>query len=249
MAVIYNFEELSFQILTVFRGVLEDGAFDVDPRPYAAISFRLQGSGEFDIAGKHFLVEAGDILFVPADMPYKTETHGSEIIVVHLKDCNYFEPEVFRLENVDYARMFFMRLLEDFGERRSVNRVKSALYDLFGKMEDERKKALGSNLDTCLRYMEDHFCDPELEIGAVCAAGFMSRSSLRRAFCKHLGMSPKAYLCKLRMARALELLVENRMSVKEIAFACGFLDEKFFSRAFKKKYGFPPSHLRKNANM
>ncbi len=249
MAVIYNFEELSFQILTVFRGVLEDGAFDVGPRPYAAISLRLQGRGEFDVAGRHLSAEAGDILFVPADMPYKTKNLGSEIIVVHLKDCNYFEPEVFRSKNPEFMRMLFVRILEDFSKHRSVNRVKSGLYDLFGKMEDERKKALGSNLDTCLRYMEDHFCDPELEIGAVCAAGFMSRSSLRRAFCKHLGMSPKAYLGKLRMTRALELLVENRMSVKEIAFACGFLDEKFFSRAFKKRYGFPPSHLLKNANM
>ncbi len=236
-------------IATSGSGVLEDGAFDVGPRSYAAISLRLQGRGEFDIAGKHLSAEAGDILFIPADMPYKTKNRGSEIIVVHLKDCNYFDPEIFRSENPEYMRMLFVRILEDWCKHRSVNRVKSALYDLLGKMEGERKKALGSNLDTCLRYMEDHFCEPGLEIGAVCAIGFMSQSNLRRAFCKHFGMSPKEYLCKLRMTRALELLVENRLSVKEIAFDCGFSDEKFFSRVFKKKYGFPPSHLLKNANM
>ena len=246
---IYNFEDLSFQILTVFRGPLADGAFEVAPRPYAAISFRVQGRGEFEIAGRHLSAEAGDILFVPADTPYKTETFGSEIIVVHLRDCNYFEPEVFRSENPEYVRMLFMRLLEDFSERRSVNRVKSMLYELFDKMEGERRTARTTNFNACLRYMEANFCDPGLEIGAVCAVGFMSGSSLRRAFCEHLGMPPKAYLCKLRMNRALELLVENRLSVKEIAFSCGFSDEKFFSRAFKEKYGFPPSHLRKSYNM
>ncbi len=246
---IYNFEDLSFQILSVYRGTLVNGAFDVAARPYAAISFRLAGKGEFDFASKHLLADAGDILFVPAQTPYKTKTLGNEIIVVHLKDCNYFEPEVFRMENSDYARMFFIRLVEEFSARRSVNRVKSMLYDLFEKMEGERKTAWKTNFEACLHYMEENFSDPALAIGAVCAVGFMSQSSLHRAFYEHLGMSPKAYLSKLRMNRALELLVENRLSVKEIAFACGFLDEKFFSRAFKKKYGFPPSHLLKNANM
>ena len=246
---IYNFEELSFQILTVYRGVLADGAFDVDPRPYAALSRRLRGKGEFDIDGKHLSAETGDILFIPADMPYKTENLGSEIIVVHLKDCNCFEPGVFRPENPDFMRMLFIRILEDWCERHSANRIKSMLYDLFDKMDKERKTARGENFDASLRYMEKHFCDPNLAIGAVCAAGFMSQSSLRRAFYEHLGMSPKAYLGKLRMTRALELLMDNRLCIKEVAFACGFLDEKFFSRSFKEKYGFPPSHLRENANM
>jgi transcriptional regulator GlxA family with amidase domain len=46
------------------------------------------------------------------------------------------------------------------------------------------------------------------------------------------------------MNKALQLLVENRLSVKEISFLCGFSDEKYFSRAFREKYGYPPSQLR-----
>ncbi|MBQ8040550.1 MAG: helix-turn-helix transcriptional regulator [Lachnospiraceae bacterium] len=59
-------------------------------------------------------------------------------------------------------------------------------------------------------------------------------------------MSPKQYLIQLRMNRALELLTKNEISVKEISFACGFTDEKYFSRAFKKRYGYPPSQLKNN---
>lgn len=40
---IYNFEGLSFQILTVDRFSHKDGCFKVKERPYAALSFRLSG--------------------------------------------------------------------------------------------------------------------------------------------------------------------------------------------------------------
>ena len=48
------------------------------------------------------------------------------------------------------------------------------------------------------------------------------------------------------MEKALELLSEGELSIKEIAFTCGYSDEKYFSRAFRKKYGCPPSHFYKN---
>lgn len=66
---------------------------------------------------------------------------------------------------------------------------------------------------------------------------------------EHFDLSPKQYLLNLRMNHALELLVENELSIKEIAFACGFNDEKYFSKAFKNKYGYPPSHTPRNLNI
>jgi AraC-like DNA-binding protein len=48
------------------------------------------------------------------------------------------------------------------------------------------------------------------------------------------------------MNRALSLLAQGTLSVGEISDACGFSDEKYFSRAFKKVYGYPPSHFKSN---
>ena len=41
-------------------------------------------------------------------------------------------------------------------------------------------------------------------------------------------------------------IISQFFIVKEISFACGFADEKYFSRAFKKRYGYPPSQLKNN---
>ena len=244
---IYNFEELSFQILTVDRCFHQNGLFSVKERPYAALSFRVSGSGVFEIGDKKILAEAGDILFLPANTAYRVDYSGGESIFVHLIQCNYFETENFRLENKTQIEAKFQSLWEAWRTQHSVNRAKSAVYDILDQIANAQQGAVcDSALTDCVRYMEEHFSDPTLTVSEVCAIGFFSASTLQRTFIRHFGLSPKQYLCKLRMNRALELLSENELSIKEIAFACGFTDEKYFSRAFKEKYGCPPSQLQNN---
>ena len=244
---IYNYEELSFQFLSVFQMKHRDGFFRVDARPYAALAIRLHGRSEFAIAQKKLLVGEGDVLYIPADLPYEAAYEGSEMIVIHFRSCNYAEPEFFRPCNRARLHALFLRLLSDWNEKRSVNLAKSQIYEILDAMASDKKSELQSTgFERCLQDMEENFCDPEMDIVKVCRVGFMSQSSLQRAFYQHCGMAPKAYLTKLRVGKALELLAENTLSVKEIAFRCGFSDEKFFSRVIKKKYGFSPTQMRKN---
>lgn len=242
---IYNFDALSFEVLSIFRSQHMDGYFFVKPRPYAALAIRLNGSGEFNIAGSSIPFSSGDIVFLPSDVAYEVEYFNNETIVVHLMNCNYNEPEIFHPENSTLFCTAFIRLLEGWNENHSVNYAKSKIYDILEKMmHEKRKEHRDSPLDICLAYMEEHFCEPCLEIGEICTVGFMSQSSLQRGFHERFGMSPKAYLSRLRLRYATELLLSQNQSVKEVAFACGFSDEKFFSRVFKEKYGFPPSRLK-----
>ena len=98
-----------------------------------------------------------------------------------------------------------------------------------------------AHLNDCLAYLEEHFCSASLCLNDLCHAGSFSESSLRRAFYQSFGLSPKQYILEKRLRFAASLLAEERMSVKEVAFATGFTDEKYFSRCMKKKYGVPPS--------
>ena len=110
---IYNFDSLSFQIFTVDRFFHRDGVFNVrsKSRPYAALSFRVKGTGAFEVAGKRFVSQPGSLLFLPGNIPYKVEYSGSESIVVHLTDCNYTEVEDIVLENAAAVELRFRRLL------------------------------------------------------------------------------------------------------------------------------------------
>ena len=244
---IYNYENLSFQLLTLDRFFHREGFFDVKARPYAALSFRVNGTGTFEIGNTRLITKPGDVLFLPANMPYKVEYSVSESIVVHFDQCNYSEVENICLENSSKINICFEHLLEVWNKQRSINQTKSIIYDILDKMSNDQKMSISDTaVADCVRYMNAHFCDPKVDIETVCDGAFISVSSLQRAFAKYFGMPPKQYLIQLRMNRALELLTENELSVKEISFACGFTDEKYFSRAFKKKYGYPPSQLRKH---
>ena len=243
---IYNFDTLSFEILSIFPSRHSDGYFFVKPRPYAALAIRLGGSGEFYIAGSRMPFSSGDIVFLPSNMAYEVKYSDNETIVVHLINCNYSEPEIFHPENPTLFRNAFLQLLEGWNENHSVNYAKSKIYDILEKMASEKRQDRnGGPFDACLAYMEAHFFEPNLEISEICAVGFMSQSSLQRGVHKRFCISPKTYLSNIRIHRAMELLLSQDQSVKEIAFACGFSDEKFFSRVFKKKYGFSPSQLKK----
>ena len=239
---LYNFDELSFQILAIARFSHKKGRFFVGKRPFAALSYRVSGTGVFRVGGKRLSVRPGDVLFLPSDTPYEVEYSESESIVVHLKDCNYAETEVFALSE---AAELFSRLLTDWEARHSVHRAKAEVYGILDRIEQagESPSSL-SAIDGCVSYIDAHFCEPTLSIGGVCELHYVSASSLERAFSTRFGISAKQYLIRLRMRHALRLLAEGTHAVKEVAYLCGFTDEKYFSRAFKRAYGYPPSQFR-----
>ena len=239
---IYNFEELTFEILIVDRFLHQEGTFWVESRPFAAFSYRVSGNGTFEIGNKKVVSRPGEVLFLPANTPYRVDYSVGESIVVHFTHCNYKELENIRCDNAA-IELYFQRLLEIWNERRSVNGAKAVIYEILEALESHQKLVMENTVfSDCVRYMETGFQDPTLDVQAICDRFFISASGLQRTFRTCFGISPKQYLTRLRMNRALELLAQGRLSVKEIAVSCGFTDEKYFSRAFKKKYGYPPSH-------
>jgi AraC-like DNA-binding protein len=68
---------------------------------------------------------------------------------------------------------------------------------------------------------------------------------LRRLFALHLKRSPVDFLNRIRLNKAIELLRNTEMSVKEVCFACGFKSPQYFSTLFKQQTGITPRELTK----
>jgi AraC-like DNA-binding protein len=71
----------------------------------------------------------------------------------------------------------------------------------------------------------------------------LSYETFRKKFKSRYGVSPHQYRQRFLMQKACTLLLNRRLSVKEIAAILGFCDEFHFSRLFKKVTGRPPSAL------
>jgi AraC-like DNA-binding protein len=67
---------------------------------------------------------------------------------------------------------------------------------------------------------------------------------LCRLFKSSLGYSPVQTVRLARLERAAVLLVRSNYTVQQVADLCGFSSPYHFSRAFKARFGLPPSSLR-----
>ncbi len=69
----------------------------------------------------------------------------------------------------------------------------------------------------------------------------VSVRTLERHIKLHFGQCPQAWLGHLQMQRAMELLPECS-SIKQVALELGYDHAQNFSRDFKKRTGYAPSH-------
>lgn len=84
-----------------------------------------------------------------------------------------------------------------------------------------------------------------LDIDALASGQRLSASTFRRRWLEAIGTPPARYLQNLRIAEARRALVETNTPIREIASNCGFEDEFYFSRCFRRATGIPPREYRK----
>ena len=72
----------------------------------------------------------------------------------------------------------------------------------------------------------------------------MSRSGFATRFTELVGASPKNYVTQWRMQLGRSML-EDDVSIAQVATNLGYQSEAAFSRAFKRVTGMPPSHARR----
>lgn len=241
MKMIYD-ESLTFQVQSILLISHKEGIFDVKGRPFAALSFRKSGSAFFKIDGKRIVNEPGDMVYIPANTDYRVEYTAGDSIVVHLTDCNYNIAEKIETLSTKGIESRFLLLRSAWLDNHSANTAKSGIYGIFAILERERAEVKPDyDMQKCIEYLHRFYSNPGLSVEAVCNEIHMSRSSLQRKFIRYFGITAKEYILKLRMNKALDLLNEGGYSIKNISNLCGFEDEKYFSRVFKKRYGHSPA--------
>jgi len=82
-----------------------------------------------------------------------------------------------------------------------------------------------------------------ISIEQLAKAVYMSPFHFHRTFTSTFKITPTQYLKLIRMQRAKELLASEH-SITTVAVKVGYEDVFSFSKAFKKMFGFPPSHAK-----
>ena len=91
--------------------------------------------------------------------------------------------------------------------------------------------------------MEAMLDAPE-SVASLARRASLSPRRLEMLFRQNLGLTPAAYALDLRLAAARRMITDTRHSLAEVALRTGFSSPSTLSRAFRARFGRPPSSLR-----
>lgn len=97
-------------------------------------------------------------------------------------------------------------------------------------------------------YIQTHL-DEELNRIKVASALYLNPDYLDRRFKKEMGCSVNRYILREQVNMAKGLLLNQKISICEIASRCGYENMSNFSAMFKREVGISPNEYRKNGGM
>nr|WP_275901029.1 AraC family transcriptional regulator [Paenibacillus periandrae] len=138
--------------------------------------------------------------------------------------------------------------LETFGfsSLEAVVEELSKLYvSIIEALTHQRKYKKKLNLQDIKSYIENNFARP-ITVEKIAQVYFVSYVYLSRAFKSEFAVNITDYMQQLRMEKAKEWIVIDRIPIKAVAEMCGYEDVAYFYRVFKKYFGIAPGEMRKN---
>lgn len=104
-----------------------------------------------------------------------------------------------------------------------------------------RRDAMGRVME----YIRAHMADPAMSLTDAAAAAFLSPNYLTHLLRKETGSTFSELVLERRMRLARTHLMNSDKPLSHIAQICGFADEAYFSRRFRKAHGVPPGQFRR----
>lgn len=237
--------------------------------------FVLEGTLYITQAEQPFEVAAGQHVFLRAGEEHyghRAAKGKLSYMWVHFRNSAPWEAVPDGREDLPFAA--FSYLLPECAAAESPQRVNLLFHQLMDFSRQERlytKSMLSCSLGLLLMELTQEFlagrkgerqslspvvftasewlrsnCHRQISIHDIADAVHYNAEYLSALFKKETGLSLLQYLNRTRIELSKNLLAGNDISVKEAAYSCGFADEKYFMKIFKRLEGITPCQY-KNA--
>lgn len=128
--------------------------------------------------------------------------------------------------------------------------VTELIVKIFRKMDSAQNKEDTSRqsqiVETTLAYLRKNY-HQHISLDDLASQVFLSKDYFARMFRETTGMPTSAFLQKIRIEEACNLLATTDLAIKDIATQCGFHDTNYFYNIFKKLTGITPRRYRLNS--
>lgn len=155
--------------------------------------------------------------------------------------------EVLRLIGEIYAAFRKQDVCFEMTVQRNISRIFEYIcrnFESLPRSEESRIQLTAQiRIQKMLTYIYEHYADA-VTLEDIAGAANISRSEAGRCFQTYMNCSPVDALIRHRLQTARRLLNETTLTLQEISYDCGFHSVNYFSRQFKKLYGYAPSKNR-----
>lgn len=222
----------------------------------SSLHFVFSGKGVYQIGGKTYHIKKGQMFLTPSGVKMR-----------YFPDKNDpWEYMWFSMKSPigeEYAEILGFSVENPVLQCDKFSEIQIALKSMFDALVEERGgyfTALSTFykiLEMCVQknvtgikaikeHIDQTFSLPEFNINSLCHDVGISHAQLLRQFKKEYGVTVIKYVVKKRIDLACSLLKNTDLSVKSVAYSCGFLDEVHFMKTFKKEMGISAGKYKKS---
>ncbi|MDR1703781.1 MAG: AraC family transcriptional regulator [Clostridiales bacterium] len=227
------------------------------------LSYVVAGQGYYYINGRELPVKAGDALYIT---PGNTREAKSSDDFMELFAVNFKFLDNGVVSNADLLPFELKneigtqpRLIYLFKQLTRIWIEKNAYYTVEARavtmriicemMRIVQKKvpfaAFDPRVEIIKDYINEHY-DTRLTLKELARIVDLNGVYLGTLFKKTEGVTINAYINKIRVTHAIDIILIEKANITEAAYRCGFSDAFYFCRVFKKQYGYPPSEIGKH---
>lgn len=99
------------------------------------------------------------------------------------------------------------------------------------------------------QYIQTHFSNENLSIKEIADSIHLTPAYICQVFKKETGKTVNQYVTEYRLEKAKEFLKDKQAKLVEVASKSGYSDANYFTRIFKKSFGFTPSEYREKYHL
>jgi AraC-like DNA-binding protein len=229
----------------------------------------LEGKGTFNCGGKTFNLRAGHTFLIEPEqlISYESDAaspwryrwvafHGEQAAKLVGEAGFHAERQVVFAADKRKQAALFRRIYESFrhggtaADRRTCGYMHLLLaeYETLHAGSDTSMRAALAEGDRLLRqvvhYLSTQYAQP-VSIEQMAESLGYNRAYLSRLFKQQTGLSPVAFLLKLRIDKGRQLLRDRpELTTQQIAASVGLQDALYFSKQFRRLYGQSPTAYR-----
>ncbi|MFC5079061.1 Arabinose operon regulatory protein [Vibrio thalassae] len=223
----------------------------------------VNGQQQFNLKGQSYTCGPGDLVLMPPDELHDGQARfdeGYEVKVLavsphwlsRLKPNNHQGQLGFHSPIVQEPRLFrallnthlvlsnnkFCALARDSLPYESFEQ----LLGRYARGTERDRQPIGTKQLAQVRDYVMSYLDQPIRLGQLAALCDLSERQFHRLFKQATGMSPHAWLTRLRLEKSLSLVKAGKPAA-QVALQTGFYDQAHFSRTFRSVYGISPSKI------